>query len=404
MTIIVNPISFSMCLIAGFLLITLETCNVITQSTTTFRLAVAVTIVFVLLINNVWRMYSICRTFDSMKATEHEIPKTFVLITGVFLFSWISSFALLQLSKFFDYPFVITMTGVHLNAMIGVYLESKEVLIRMMPFLLFWYKVYAVVAVVCGIVGPEDNWYYSGYLPIVFYRLISYVLCLCGFVIWWKCRSIERRMMQHSTMYSDQIAIQHSADHATNAETARSPKWQSLRNLSELSEAAKQFWENKTFLAQNMMIVMNCILTFLGVVVSYLRTPKETDEYGDDNKYRALERMEFIGICCGVIIVTSIWSVVIRRFECRCSAWLPVDSDFRFLCLEKTALLLFKQTVVSGANSSQNNFWAVLFTILSMFSLFSIATITWAFDRHFIDTMRSKRVNHAKLLYTTYGT
>ena len=169
----------------------------------------------------------------------------------------------------------------------------------------------------------------------------------------------------------------------------------SILQSCELSESAKQFWENKKFLAQNMMIIMNCIITFLGVFVSYLKE-KENDEYE-----RALIKMENIGICCGVIILTSIWSMLIRKFKCRCSTWLPLDSDFRFLCLEKTTLLLLRQMVVSETPS--HNLWSLVFTILSMFSLFSIATITWAFDHRFIDTMISRGVRHAKLIYLSYG-
>ena len=152
---IVNPILFWMCLIAGFVLITSETYTLFTKLSKTAQLAAEISIVCVLTVHNLWRIYSICGSFDSVKDVMDEIPKSFVLITGVFLFSWISSFSFLQMSLWYDgwayeghadkdvfiYPFVITMTGVPLNAMIGVYLESKEVMIRMMPFLLFWYKV-----------------------------------------------------------------------------------------------------------------------------------------------------------------------------------------------------------------------------------------------------------------------
>eukprot|EP00483_Globobulimina_turgida_P004617 UN04626 len=112
--------------------------------------------------------------------------------------------------------------------------------------------------------------------------------------------------------------------------------------------------------------------------------------------------MFVVGLICGFIILASITSILIlksRYCECFCSVFITPDNKFRLLCIVKTTLLLFKQILITQL--IKYPIWQWVFGILSVVSLFTIMTLTYAFDKDSINDIISNK--RAELFYITYG-
>lgn len=379
-TTVVRSIRFWICFFVGFAL-TISTIytlryQLFTRSCqsgtiTTIMLVLRTCAVTFLALYNFWKICIRYTEIAFLDSKLHLICKSFLHCCILFTIGWFSCCLFLEAMLWLDQwcgsvdngyiPIALLLViiwffGVTYFALIGVYLESISVMMQMLSWLLFWIKLYAAVSVVVScvlgfafnLIVSEENEVEDDL--VIEYYIIWFLISICALAIWWKVRSIERQMSRSNIEYPQRLQLDQCG---VIPQEDEHPSEEPQRHICiKMYHSAKTLWKRNKFWAQNFIVIMNCVVTFVGVLIPYIndlrngydRQWNDSYDYWDDHeegtwicdddnvrdkpKYCQYDdhesRMFEIGIFCGFIMLTSIWSMLNRKFNCRCiSACIP---------------------------------------------------------------------------------